>query len=383
MRIAFVNSKYGFGGGVEKYIYQTGKLLQEYKYKICGIFENKEKDDSRFNEVFSNFLIYNNHSVEAIESVCGKIDFVFIHKITDLGLLEKLKQSYPTILLVHDHDYYCFRRHKYFPVTRINCNRPFNFIYCSICSGLIEKSDGIFPIKPINSLARARMLKSIRGIDRFIVLSQYMKNNLIMNGFPTEKISKIYPFIKRGEKRSYEVHNPARILYVGQIIRGKGVDLLLEACKMLRNSFTLNILGKGNDSEHIKARIEELGLEDRITMVGFTYDVDRYYREADLVVVPSRWQEPFGLIGTEAFNQCKPVVGFDVGGITEWLHNGENGVAAAEGDVAGLAAGIDYLIEHPEEAEAMGLAGYRLLEKAYKPEHFLKGFEGVMEDLDV
>ena len=102
-----------------------------------------------------------------------------------------------------------------------------------------------------------------------------------------------------------------------------------------------------------------------------------------MLVVPSRWQEPFGLIGTEAFNKCKPVVAFDVGGISEWLSNGENGISVAEGDVSGLARGIDYLIEHPDEAEAMGREGYDMLDREYSVEAFYGKFLNIMGELNV
>jgi len=383
MNIAFVNNRYGFWGGVEKYIYQTGKLLIQSGHNVCGIFENAEWKDKDFEQVFSSWIKYEDHPIEAIEKELGRIDLIVLHKISNIKLLKLLQDHYKTIVVIHDHDYYCVRRHKYFPFSRKNCQRSFNLSGCSICTGLLEKSKGRFPVKLINIFAREQMLKSISNTDIQIVLSDYMRQNLISNGFDAGKIRKIHPFITRGPKREYLPHKPANLLYIGQLIRGKGIDLLLEACRYLNNPYRLNILGQGNDEDYIRSLIIKYELSETVSLVGFSLEVDKYYQETDIVVVPSRWQEPFGLIGIEAFDHGKPVVAFNVGGISEWLEDGVNGLLAEDKNAVDLAKKIDKLIEDPSTASKMGNSGYRLLEKEYSAQEFLLRFKEILEELDV
>jgi glycosyltransferase involved in cell wall biosynthesis len=106
--------------------------------------------------------------------------------------------------------------------------------------------------------------------------------------------------------------------------------------------------------------------------------VSPYYAKADLVIVPSRWQEPFGLIGVEAFAHGKPVIGFDVGGISEWLHDGENGFLIPACDVNRLAERIEYLIGNPLEMMRLGENGYRLVAELFTKERFLDGFNAAL-----
>ena len=93
------------------------------------------------------------------------------------------------------------------------------------------------------------------------------------------------------------------ILYVGQLIRGKGVDTLLKAQAILNRQLTvpipLHILGAGNDEQRLKSLAVELGLADSVVFKGWVAheNLVGYYDAASLVVVPSRWPEPFGMVG--------------------------------------------------------------------------------------
>jgi glycosyltransferase involved in cell wall biosynthesis len=71
----------------------------------------------------------------------------------------------------------------------------------------------------------------------------------------------------------------------------------------------------------------ELTAHGTVSPAGVRAGIDR----SALVVVPSRWAEPFGMIGIEAFARGRPVVAYDVGGIGSWLRDGENGRAVAAG----------------------------------------------------
>ena len=100
-------------------------------------------------------------------------------------------------------------------------------------------------------------------------------------------------------------------------------------------------------------------------------DTGRWYNSAAVVVVPSRWQEPFGLIGGEAYSYFKPVIAFDVGGISEWLKDKETGFLVKEGDVVAFAEKIEFLLNNPKEAEKMGYAGNSLMKQKFNDDIYV------------
>ena len=384
-----VNQKSGWFGGVESYIFKTGELLAEHGYRLEGLFAESAGDDSRFLDIFSRAEHPEPADYGKIldEFKNSGITKALIHKVDDCNLLEALTQRFQCACVVHDHDYYCLRRHKYFPVKRINCHLPFNLIYCSACSLLLERApDRRFGVKLLCPFEARRRLRLLRECKATVVLSEFMRNNLLMNGFAKDRVMLLYPFIDAPELAAEPSRKsgggPGRILYVGQLIRGKGVDLLLDALEYLDHDYELTIVGRGNAEESLKATVKERMLEEKVRFAGFVPDVSEEYRKADVVAVPSRWQEPFGLVGPEAFSRGKPVVGFDVGGIGEWLRNGENGFLVKEKDLPGFAAAIDELLEDPAKAGKFGRNGYRMVKEEMNRDQYLRGMENILVKLE-
>ncbi|MGT2783895.1 glycosyltransferase family 4 protein [Streptococcus merionis] len=128
------------------------------------------------------------------------------------------------------------------------------------------------------------------------------------------------------EKRSI-VHNmDTRFLFVGSILRQKGIFKMVEAFKELSAypNITLDIVGKGADLQELKAEIES---DSRIKYLGFKSnpDLNNIYRSADVLVVPSDWDEPFGRVAIEGNSNGLPVIGSNRGGIPEIVHTTKGG----------------------------------------------------------
>ncbi len=187
MKILFVNSRRGFFGGVERYVYDTALMLREAGHTTLGLFESSAGRDGNFNQAFNeSFVIEEGNEAEICEQLRSEgVKLAWIHKITNQSLLESLLSNFKTICTVHDHDYYCLRRrHKYFPVVRCNCHLAFSKVYCRICSGLVEKcSDGGSGLKLIDADRRTAILDLVRQCDKLLVMSDFMRDNLILNDF--------------------------------------------------------------------------------------------------------------------------------------------------------------------------------------------------------
>jgi len=237
----------------------------------------------------------------------------------------------------------------------------------------------------INAHEKIALTQEIKDADATIVLSKYMIRNLDMNRLDMETVFRIYPIheVSNIVEVSHHKEYKSNYLYVGQLIRGKGVYILIEACRYLKHEYTLKIVGTGNDYDYLNKLIGMYGLNKKIELVGWVNDVEKYYSEADVVIVPSRWQEPFGLIGIEAFSRLVPVVGFDIGGISEWLHHKENGYLVKKKNPQGLVEALEYIEDNPEQVKKWGRAGYDYVKENFCESCFLKSIKNILQQAKV
>lgn len=162
------------------------------------------------------------------------------------------------------------------------------------------------------------------------------------------------------------------VAFIGQIRRIKGVDLFIElAARIADPGVRFLIVGECRDRTRFRDAYTEGELErdiahdPRIRYAGYRLDIQNLYRTADIVVVPSRWDEPFGLINIEAGAARRPVVASRVGGIPEVIRHGENGFLFERGDAETLAAHVARLLRDPALRRAMGERGRRIVEAEF------------------
>ena len=177
------------------------------------------------------------------------------------------------------------------------------------------------------------------------------------------------------------VPDGSHILYVGQLIRGKGVDLLLQALKGLTCDFRATIVGTGNAESKLKTLCTEFDLDNRVKFTGWVRneDLGHFYSEAKVVVVPSRWPEPFGMIGLEAMHHGRPVVAFDVGGIPDWLDHMETGILVPDQDVGAFGKALQKILGENRLAAKLGQNGLRRVRDHYAFEGYLDKLEGCLK----
>ena len=140
-----------------------------------------------------------------------------------------------------------------------------------------------------------------------------------------------------------------RLLYVGRIDPRKGIELAIEALARLPAVATLTIVGGGDDSHlaELRRAAAALGLDDRVSFkVSPRESLPSVYAEADALLFPVVWEEPWGLIPLEAMAVGRPVVASGRGGSGEYLRDrancllfdpdaGPDRLAEAIGDLAG------------------------------------------------
>ena len=287
-------------------------------------------------------------------------DEFIVHKCSDVATLERFPPE-KTTLYVHDHEPICPRSYAYTPLKH-NCTRASGVWPCLFCAPACRAWKAALG----RVFTQRRRIKAMARMKRIVVISAFMKGRLVANGIPAEIISVEPPKIEETQNSKLETRNSKLetrnskletlnsklktlnsklstdnidLLYVGQLIRGKGVQLLLEAMAQLKAPRTLDVVGTGNMEGELKTLAARLGLADRVRWRGFQEDPQAWMRAAKCVVVPSFWQEPYGLVAAEAVALGRPVVAFAIGGLPEAC--GGKATLVPPGDVRALAQALE------------------------------------------
>ena len=259
-------------------------------------------------------------------------DEAIVHKCGDVATLEMFPPE-KTTLYVHDHDPVCPRSYAYTPLGR-NCSRPGGLWPCLFCAPLCRGWKAALG----RVFSQRRRLAAMARMKRIVVISEFMKSRLVVNGIDPGKIAVEPPRIEIGQAASAPVGD-VDLLFVGQLVRGKGVGLLLRAMALMKAPRTLDIVGAGNMEPKLRALTARLGLGERVRFRGFKPNPLDWMRAAACVVVPSFWQEPYGLVAAEAVALGRPVVAFATGGLPEAC--GGHATLVKPGDVAALASALE------------------------------------------
>ena len=162
------------------------------------------------------------------------------------------------------------------------------------------------------------------------------------------------------------------VVFLGQIRDIKGVQDFIAMARQIPNpEACFLIAGECRDPKRFPGSYSAQDLENmaggdtRIRYIGYVKKVEDIYHTADIVVVPSRWQEPLGLISLEAGACRKPVVATRVGGIPEAVEDGVNGYLVEPADVDELTARVMQLIADSALRNRLGEAGRGRVEQNF------------------
>ena len=275
-----------------------------------------------------------NNEVTVSDEIKDGFDQIIVHKCSDIDTLEKFPPE-KTVYYVHDHEPICPRGYAYTPFGH-NCSRPGGIWPCLCCAPLCKRAKAAVA----RVLTQGRRKRAMARFCRIVVISEFMKSRLVANGIPVDHISVEPPEIsfKACDEGATGVPQ-SDLLFVGQLIRGKGVHLLLKAMSIMKTQRTLDIVGTGNMEGELKAMAKRLGLDGRVRFRGFQPNPQDWMRCAECIVVPSFWQEPYGLVAAEAASLGRKVVAFAIGGLPEAGQG--KAILVPPGDVKALADALE------------------------------------------
>ncbi|HYN03060.1 MAG TPA: glycosyltransferase [Vicinamibacteria bacterium] len=255
-------------------------------------------------------------------------DVVHVHNLMNPTVLEWAASRPNALLTVQDHRLFCPTRGKWTLAGEV-CRRPMTREVCSSCF----EDQAYF--RGVHALTERRLLAARRL--PLTVLSRYMREELVAAGASPRRVHVVPPFVHRLDPGAAP-SGPPCVLFVGRLVEAKGVRDAVAAWRRSGVALPLVMAGTGPLRAELTAQagrgegpeLEAPGWVDRDRLSGL-------YRRALALLLPSRWQEPFGIVGLEALSFGVPVVAWDSGGVGEW-HPGPGLVPW--GDMEGLARAV-------------------------------------------
>jgi glycosyltransferase involved in cell wall biosynthesis len=219
-------------------------------------------------------------------------------------------------------------------------------------------------LSPRGRLARALswpLRRAYGAADAMVCISRAIQAESVSEGMPAGRVhylpntvdtERFHPAAP-GERERLRVELGWPIaglvaLFVGRLSREKGIVDLLHAWERVTAPSLLVVVGPDmpghpwDEGSRVRALAATPALAGRVRLAGASRDTAPLYRASDLAVIPSHW-ESFGISAVEAMASGLPVVASAVGGLTDYVVDGENGRLVPPHDTAALAAAIDDL----------------------------------------
>ncbi len=236
-------------------------------------------------------------------------DAVHLHNLMNPVVLEWAASRPGSLLTVQDHRCFCPTRGKWTLAGEV-CRRPMSRELCASC---FEDQAYFGEVLGLTE----RRLAAVRRLP-VSVLSRYMREELVAAGVPAASVHVVPPFV-HGLDPGAAADGPPCVLFVGRLAEAKGVREAVKAWRRSGVDLPLVLAGTGP----LRAELEIQAAEEKRPALEVLGWVERarlspLYQRARALLLPSRWQEPFGIVGIEALSFGIPVVAWESGGVGEW-----------------------------------------------------------------
>lgn len=288
-------------------------------------------------------------------------DVAFVHCGLNPALGRFIVRSVPSVVFAHEYSTFCPGGALLYETTDSVCPLWGVPNWRCLTNAYLRRCNTRRPGRLLASYRRTRSQNRFLGlVDAVVCDSEYVRRRLLENvALPADHVEVLpAPAAVSAVVAEHGSREPI-VLFVGRVTPQKGLRYLIRALALVRRPARLIVVGDGYELPRIRALNEELGLSDRVEYAGILdrEEVGRLYRRATVLVVPSVWPEPWGMVGPEAMASGLPVIAFRSGGIPEWLLDGQTGFLVEPRDVEGLAARIEQVLADPTLSRRLGARG--------------------------
>ncbi len=291
-------------------------------------------------------------------------DVIHLHQVDLPDVVRALRATAPVVISAHVYSacpsglYYFRPGHECTRAHGPGC--AFNLV----ARGCAHSSN-LKPL-PTRYKSSARRAEALADADLVISYSSSVDRHLAANGLLERRIVPFPATVTAVEGSGHDTRR--RVVFAGRMVRHKGIAVLIRAARKVDAEFV--ICGDGREMQAMRRLARRANVDDRVTFKGWlcSEQLAQEFADASVVVVPSLWPEPFGLVGIEALAAGRPVIASATGGIEDWLDDGVSGLCVKPGDVDDLADALNQLLADPDRQRAMGIAGREAVNARFSPE---------------
>ncbi len=375
-------------GGSDIYFHRLTELLRFNEYFVEEFASSKDKEysDLPYSVDFDNpnlstlfKYLYNNEARVKLASKLDKNKFDIAHlhiyygKLTSSIIGELKNRHIPIVQTLHEYKLVC-PTYKMYDGNQNCFTCTGNNFYKALTKSCNRGSFSRTAFSVLESYV-SLFLGSQSKIDHFVTVSDFQKRQISEMGFDISNVTTIHNFVDL-PSNDYSSNFENYILYYGRIEKVKGIHILLDALKILDSNIKLVIAGTGEYLSELEEKVkEDVKLRSNVSFVGFKSgnELIRLVANSLFVVVPSIWFETFGLTVVEAMSFGKPVIGSNIGGISEIIENGYNGFLTEPENEIDLADKINHLLKDKFVLREMGRSARNtVLTKFSSASHFAK-----------
>src|ERR1044071_22709 len=404
MRIAILTRSRRKGGGVESYLSNVIPELVNLGHQVAFVHEVDGFEQQGRIELPEEIPVWSLSEDVAERAFAGlrdwRPDIIYSHSFSDTALEAQALTIAPSVFFAHTYHGTCISGTKpHQPAPAMPCQRRFGwqclmYYYPQHCGGW----NPLTMLRDYN--LQTRRLKLLSSYKAIMTNSEHMRSEYLKHGFAPEHVHKVALYTSNVAMRSQALSQPphssetpttlpSRMLFLGRMHYLKGGQLFLEALPtvsaVLGRPLHATFAGDGPERatwERTAARLHAVNSELCINFTGWIEQsqVDALIADTDLLVVPSLWPEPFGLVGLEAGLCGVPAAAFSVGGIPDWLTDNLNGYLAA-GDpptAAGLAEAIIKCLRDPSIHSSLRRGAFEVAQK-FSLSHHLQSLLKILE----
>ena len=375
MKVVHTVENFPSNGGIDNYLNLLLPELVKYRVEI----EILSKGENSSKTVNGITVITRNNDIDIISYLNKKKpDIIHIHEWPSLSTLrKKYFRNFNPKLITHHHGYsfICPGTELFFRKQKTSCSTEFG-LSC-IFRAYINHCQLSRKIKSIID-AYCRVMKNknlLNEIDLSIADSTFVLDKLINFGLSNSKTTYLNYFT---DIKIDKISEPyiGQLLYIGRFIENKGIEILFDAVAILPDSckWSIKLMGEGYYKKYLIDYAKSLNIYDKIEFIPWQRNKNKInvIKESDILIVPSIWDEAFGIVGIEAMACAKPVVAFNVGGISDWLTDSYNGFLIPKFDVDLMAKKIYLLITNRNLNSKLGKNGLKEVDSKFRAKKHVK-----------
>jgi glycosyltransferase involved in cell wall biosynthesis len=354
MRILVSNEARAGGGGVESYLASVVPGLRARGHQVALLYANSAAEQGPTGiETEASWSVRDLGLTAAIAAAgAWRPDVCFAHNMRYLDIEDAIVARWPTVKMMHAYAGACLSGHKAFAFPSL---APCDRLCGAGCLAyfLPRRCGRLRPDTMLEEYGWARRQQAIfPRYAAMVVASEHMRREFARYDALASRITAI-PLFAEGPAAQPATSRDLDVAFFGRLTPLKGPDVLLEAlataARAIGRPVRALVGGEGPMRTSLTDRAAALRAEGSVD-VDIPGWIDGPRRDAVLaraavLALPSRWPEPFGLVGLEAARYGVPAVAFDVGGIRTWLEDAVNGIVVApRGGAAAFGAALASLL---------------------------------------